>query len=176
MTMQLAAQQTPTPHGLTKSEAVLESRLRKVIDAGPAAIDERLEELDSEWTAGRISKATAGVMVVGGLVLSLTISLWWLVLPIVGGAILLQYLFGRTSLVGELFHAIGFRRGADIEQEKFALRALRGDFTHLPTMQTIEDRDALSRMEGEGGPAIEDAHEKHDADKAVKVLVEVARH
>ena len=159
----------------SKSDAALECRLRKVIDAGPTAIAERLEELDSEWTAGRAVKATAGVLIVGGLALSLTLNLWWLVLPIVGGALLVQYLFGRTTLVGKMFHALGFRPGSEIDQEKLALRALRGDFAHLPTVHTIEDRDALNRMEGEGGPAMEMDDTKHDAEGAVKKLLVVVR-
>ena len=157
-----------------KGEAALECRLKSVIDGGPAAIGERLDELEREWTAGRAAKATAGVLIVGGLALSLTISLMWLVLPIVGGAVMMQYLFGRTSLIGEMFHALGLRSGVEIEREKMALRVLRGDFALLPTVHTIEDRDAVNRMEDEGGPAIE-REEKQDAHAAVKELIGAVR-
>ncbi len=157
-----------------KGEAALECRLKSVIDGGPAAITERLDEVESEWTAGRAAKATAGVLIVGGLALSLTLSLMWLVLPIVGGAVMLQYLFGRTSLIGEMFHSFGLRSGAEIEREKMALRVLRGDFALLPTVHTIEDRDAVNRMEDEGGPAIE-REEKQDTQAAVKELIGAVR-
>jgi len=158
----------------SKGDAALECRLKSVIDGGPEAIGERLDELESEWTAGRAAKATAGILIVGGLALSLTLSLMWLVLPIVGGAVMMQYLFGRTSLIGEMFHAFGLRSGSEIEREKMALRVLRGDFALLPTVHTIEDRDAVNRMEDEGGPAIE-REEKQDAQAAVKELIGAVR-
>ncbi len=158
----------------SKGDAALECRLKSVIDGGPAAIGERLHELEREWTAGRAAKATAGVLIIGGLALSLTLSLMWLVLPIVGGAVMMQYLFARTSLMGEMFHAFGLRSGVEIEREKMALRVLRGDFALLPTVHTIEDRDAVNRMEDEGGPAIE-REEKQDVHAAVKELIGAVR-
>ncbi len=167
---------TDGPPNQTKIEAALECRLKKVIEAGPAAITERLNELDSEWTAGRAVKATTGVLIVSGLILTfLTASLYWLILPIIGGSVMLQYLFRRTSLIGEMFHALGLRSGGEIDQEKIALRVLRGDFASLPTVHTIEDSDATSRMEGEGGPAVEVEHSKQDAHGAVKELLGAVR-
>jgi len=174
-TLQTSPATCPTD-GRSKNEVALECRLRKVIDAGPTAIDERLPELDKEWTPGRAAKATAGVLIVTGLALALTVSLWWLALPIVGGGVFLQYLFGRRSIIGEAFRMMGFRPGFEIDKEKLALRALRGDFAHLPTVHTIEDREAISRMEGEGGPAVENEEPKHDAEVAVQKLLVVAQH
>ncbi len=160
----------------SKLEAALECRLKKVIEGGPVAITDRLNELDGEWTAGRAAKATAGIFIVVGLTIALlTMNLYWLILPIIGGAVMLQYLFGRKSLIGELFHAFGLRSGSEIDQEKMALRVLRGDFASLPTVHTIEDRDALTRMEGEGGPAVEIDESKQDTHVAVKELIGAVR-
>lgn len=159
----------------TKMEAALECRLKKVIEAGPSAITERLCELEVEWTAGRAAKATAGVLIVVGLGLSLTVNLMFLIVPIIGGAVMFQYIFGRTSLIGQLFHAFGFRSGSEIDQEKMALRVLRGDFASLPTVHMIEDREAVGRMEDEGGPAVEFDEVKRDADGAVKELMGAVR-
>ena len=171
---------TAAPNGSacqTKMEAALEARLKKVIESGPTAIGERLAELESEWTAGRATKASAGVVIVAGLALTLlTMNLYWLILPIVGGAVLMQYLIGRQSLIGELFRAFGLRSGGEIDQEKMALRVLRGDFASLPTVHTIADHDALSRMEGEGGPAVEFDEVKHDTHGAVKELMGAVKH
>jgi hypothetical protein len=160
-----AATQGPSAH-----DARLECSLRSVIDGGPAAIAERLEQLDHEWTTGRATKATAAVLIVAGLALSL-LNPWWLALPVIGGAILLQYLFGRRSVTGALFHSLGLRSGSEIDQEKTALKALRGDFQHLPTLHQVEDRDATSRMEGEGGIAVEYDEPKVPPDAAVKEVI-----
>jgi len=158
----------------SKLDARLESTLRSVIDGGPTAIDERLAHLDREWTTGRATKAAAAVLIVAGLALSF-LNPWWLILPVVGGAMLLQYLFGRRSLAGGFFHSLGLRTGCEIEQEKLALRALRGDFQNLPTLHQVEDRDATARMEGEGGIPVEYDEPKVDADAAVKELIGAAK-
>jgi len=159
-----------------KTETALECRLKKAIDSGTVAIDERIEELHTEWTAGRAAKVTTGMLVVAGLILSLTLSLWWLILPILGGALLFQYAFSKTSLVSDIFRHMGFRSGGEIEEELIALRVLRGDFATLPTVHTIEDRDAVSRMEGEGGPApLNEEEPKQDLHAAVKHLIGAIR-
>lgn len=162
--------------GSLKSELALEGRLKKVIDAGSTAINERVEELHSEWTAGRAAKVTTGLQIVGGLILSLTLSLWWLILPILSGALLFQYAFSRTSFVSDIFHRLGFRSGAEIEEEMIALRVLRGDFATLPTVHSIRDHEAVSRMEGEGGPApLHEEEPNHNTDDAVKDLIGAIR-
>ena len=68
------------------THADLESRLKAVIDGGKVAINERIEELYSEWTAGRASKVMTGLMVVAGLVMGFTLSPWWFLLPIVSAS------------------------------------------------------------------------------------------
>ena len=155
-------------------DARLECTLKSAIDGGPAAIDERLAQLDHEWTTGRATKAAAAVVIVVGLALSL-LNPWWLVLPVAGGAMLLQYLFGRRSVSGAFFHSLGLRTGAEIEQEKVALKALRGDFQNLPTLHQVEDREATARMEGEGGIAVEYDEPKVDLDVAVKEVIGAAK-
>jgi hypothetical protein len=157
-------------HEPSAQDARLECSLKSVIDGGPAAISERLEQLDREWTTGRATKAAAAVLIVAGLALSL-LNPWWLLLPVVGGVVLLQYLFGRRSLTGAFFHSLGLRTGSEIEQERTALKALRGDFQHLPTLSQVEDRDATSRMEGEGGIAVEYDEPKVHPDAAVKEVI-----
>src|SRR5438874_2714714 len=150
----------------------LEQRLACLADAGPAAINERLEEIESEWSAGRVTKAMIGVAMVVGFALAALLSPWWLLLPAAGGVFLLQYLFGRTSWLGRTFQEMGFRSGSEIEQEKLALKTLRGDFRHLPTLHDIEAHDDISRLEGEGGIVVEPEAHKVDAREAVKEVIE----
>ena len=149
----------------------LACRLKKVIEGGPDAIRERLDQLDREWTTGRASKATAGLMIVAGLALTAVFSPWWLVLTAAGGLLLLPYLFGRRSPLGGLFHRFGFRRGSEIEQEKVALKALRGDFQNVTTVQQVVNQDDISRLEGEGGIVYEPEESPVTADDAVKEVI-----
>jgi hypothetical protein len=133
----------------------LEQRLACLADAGPEAIEDRLVELESEWTAGRMTKAVIGLLIVVGFGLTALTNPWWLVLPALGGVFLLQYLFSRTSWLGLMFHEMGFRTGVELDHEKMALKALRGDFRHLPTIHDIENQEDISRLEGEGGIALD---------------------
>lgn len=153
----------------------LEQRVACLADAGPEAIEGRLAELDREWTAGRVTKAVIGILIVVGFGLAAFLGPWWLLLPAVGGAFLLQYLFGRTSWLGKAFHGIGFRSGFEVDQENMALKVLRGDFRHLPTVLDIESREDISRLEGEGGITIDPDESKVEAIDAAKVALEAAK-
>jgi hypothetical protein len=168
------AQQTASPTDVPCPNYDLECRLKQVIDGGPDAIADRLAQLDREWTTGRASKATAGLMIVVGLVLAL-FNAWWLILTAVGGLMMLFYLFGRRSLLGGLFHRLGLRSGTEIEQEKVVLKSLRGDFQNLPTVHQVVNRDDISRLEGEGGIVYEPEVAPVTADEAVKEAIGAAR-
>ena len=133
----------------------LEDSLASVVEAGHGAIDARLAQLDGEWSVGRMVKATAGVLILGGLGLSVFVSPWFAIVPAVGGLMLAENLYSRKSWLGELFARMGFRTSVEIDHERMALKAIRGDFRHLPTIHEIEDRDAISRFEDEGGPVFE---------------------
>src|SRR5215470_15179984 len=144
MTNNLTTDRTGKPKAACAKLDTLEQRLACLADAGPQAIEDRLAELDREWTAGRVTKAVIGVLLVVGFALAAFVNPWWLILPAVGGVFLLQYLFTRTSWLGKVFHEMGFRTGFEVDQEKMALKVLRGDFRHLPTILDIESRDDIS--------------------------------
>jgi hypothetical protein len=152
----------------------LEQRVACLADAGPQAIADRLAELEREWTAGRMTKAVMGAIIIAGLILS-AVNPWWLILPAIGGLLLLSYLFGRTSWMGKMFHEMGYRSGFEVDQEKMALKVLRGDFRHLPTVHDIESRDDISRLEGEGGIALDPEEAKVDAFEAAKSVVDATK-
>ena len=151
----------------------LEQRLACLADAGPEAINERLTELDREWTCGRLTKASTAVLILVGTVLAVATGMWWwMILTVAGGLLLLQHSFSRTSWMSRMFRESGYRSSGEVEQEKFALRTLRGDFRHLPTLHDIEDKDDISRLEGEGGIVYEQAAHKIDSRDAVKEVVQ----
>ena len=154
----------------------MEARLRGIVAAGPAAIDERIAKLEREWTAGRAAQAAGGVLILLGLGLGLGLhEFWWFVLPIGVAATLAPLAFGKRSLLGDLFGLAGLRHGAEVEHEKLALRVLRGDFQHLTTVHQLADSDSMARMEGEGGIVYEPQAEAIDATAAVKEIIGAAR-
>ena len=145
------------------------------MEAGHEAIDARLRKLDNEWSTGRMVKATTGLLILGGLLLTLFVSPWFALVLAMGGIMLVQSLFAKQSWLGMVFHGLGFRTSCDIDHERIALKALRGDFRHLPTIHEIEDRDAISRFEDEGGPAFEYEHPRVDPRVAAHEVVEATR-
>src|SRR5262249_10907021 len=110
-----------------------------------------------------------------GLALTALAGPWWLILPAIGALFLLQYFFTRQSWLGATFHEMGYRSGAEIDHEKFALKALRGDFKNLPTVPEIENKDDISRLEGEGGIAIDPEESKPDTKDVVKEVLHAAK-
>jgi hypothetical protein len=153
----------------------LEKRLACIADAGPQAIEDRLAELETEWSAGRVTKVVIGLLLIAGFALTALLNPWWLILPAVGGLFLLQYCFSRRSWLGMAFQMMGFRTSSDIDQEKMALKVLRGDFRSLPTILDVEKRDDISRLEGEGGITVDPDESKVDPADAAKVAVEAAK-
>ena len=153
----------------------LQQRLACIADAGPQAIEDRLAELEGKWSAGRVTKVVIGVLLIVGFALTALLNPWWLILPALGGLFLLQYFFSRTSWLGLLFQKLGFQTSSEIDQEKLALKVLRGDFRSLPTILDVEKRDDISRLEGEGGITVDPDESKVDPADAAKVAVEAAK-
>jgi len=153
----------------------LEESLASVVEAGHEAIDARIAHLDSEWSVGRMVKATTGVLILGGLGLSVFVNPWFAIVPAVGGLMLAQSLYSPKNWLGQLFAGMGFRRSCEIDHERMALKAIRGDFRHLPTIHEIEDRDAISRFEDEGGPAYEHETRRVAPREAAREVIEATK-
>jgi hypothetical protein len=145
------------PDGLSdRQRQNIEDRLHRIAFEGHAAIAQRLAQLDNEWSAGRVAKVIVAGGILFGLAAAVFVSPWWLIVPVALGLLLLQYLVHRDGWLTTALRPLGLRCGVEIEHERFALKALRGDFHHLPIVYERADEDALSRMEDEGGPAIDD--------------------
>jgi hypothetical protein len=150
----------------------IEQHLHHIAEGGHESVCDRICQLDEEWSAGQLTKAAAGAMVVGGLLLARRHPLFAL-LPAAGAVALAQSASGRKSWLSALFCQCGFRSRAEIEKERLALRTLRGDFRHLPSVHDLRpEPDELSRFEGEGGPANEADEHKLEPREAVRQVVQ----
>src|SRR5262249_30196166 len=134
-----------------------------------------LAQLDREWSAGRMAKATLGVVILLGFALTAVLGPWWLLLPAAACLFLLQSMFTKSPWLPAVFKEAGYRSGSDIEHEKFALKALRGDFKHFATVHDIETQDDITRLEGEGGIVVEPDAAKVDPKVAVKEAIEATQ-
>lgn len=161
------------PDGLTERDRQhIEDRLHRVAFGGQPAITQRLAELDDEWSAGRVAKLSIASGILIGLAAAALVSWWWLALPVALGLLQLQYLGSREGLLTRALKKLGLRSSVEIEHERFALKALRGDFHHLPVVYDRADEDALSRLEGEGGIVDEPASLSEDNRAVVKEVID----
>lgn len=95
---------------------------------GPEAIARRLAELDREWDIERTLEANAATASLVGLTLGATVDRKFFLFPAVVAGFLLQHALQGWCPPVPIFRRLGFRTQSEIDEERFALKALRGDF------------------------------------------------
>ncbi len=111
---------------------------------GSLAIGERLRELDREWDVERLLEANAATIALTGLCLGSLVNRRWFVLPAVVAGFLLQHAIQGWCPPIPVFRRLGMRTQTEIEQERYALKAIRGDFK---TIQSNGDDSTASVLE-----------------------------
>jgi hypothetical protein len=91
-------------------------------------IPKRLQELDQEWDIERAIEANASALALTGVVLAAGHDRRWLVLPGLVSAFLLQHAIQGWCPPVPILRKFGFRTSYEIEEERRALKALKGDF------------------------------------------------
>jgi hypothetical protein len=103
-------------------------------------IDKRIEELDKEWDIGRIIEIRASTVSLIGIILGLKRSKMWLILPTIASIFLLQYAVQGWCPPVSILRRFGFRTRQEIDLEKYALKALHGDFDKISSQDNSIDR------------------------------------
>ena len=98
----------------------------------PQQIDARLATLEREWDIERLLEVNGSVLALTGLVLGVTRARRWLALPTAVVGFCLQHALQGWCPPLTLFRRLGVRTQREIDEERFALMALRGDFHDLP--------------------------------------------
>jgi hypothetical protein len=96
--------------------------------AGPQAIDRRLEELDREWDIERTLEANAATVALVGLGLGTFVDRRFYLLPAAVAGFLLTHAVQGWCPPVPVFRRLGVRTASEIDEERYALKALRGDF------------------------------------------------
>jgi hypothetical protein len=99
--------------------------------AHPEQIDDRLHELEREWDIERVIETQASGAVLTGVLLGATVDRRFLILPAVVGAFLLQHALQGWCPPVPILRRLGVRTQNEIDAEKYALKALRGDFRNV---------------------------------------------
>lgn len=90
-------------------------------------LDRRIDHLQGEWDQNRVLDVQAAVLGLAGVVLA-SRDRRWLALPGLALGYLLLHAVSGSSPLGNALRRLGVRRPREIEEERFALKALRGDF------------------------------------------------
>ncbi len=109
----------------------MEERVGRIAAAGPHAIARRLDELDREWDIERTLEANAATITAVGSALALFVNRRFAFAPLVVGSFLLQHAVQGWCPPLPVFRRYGVRTQAEIEEERYALKALRGDFERV---------------------------------------------
>ena len=95
------------------------------------AISRHIDALEREWDVERYLQMNAGILSLSGVVLGATVDRRFLVVPAVVFGFFFQHAVQGWCPPLPVFRNMGVRTRREINQEKYALKALRGDFEQL---------------------------------------------
>jgi hypothetical protein len=90
-------------------------------------IDRRLSELDEEWDVERVLETGSSALTLSGLLLGVARSRKWLLLSLAVQGFFMQHALQGWCPPLPVLRRLGFRTADEINEERCALRALRGD-------------------------------------------------
>lgn len=121
-----------------------EANVARFEGSSPEAITQRLRELDREWDIERVLEANASGVILLSVLLGTAVNKKWFWLTGIAAGFLLQHAVQGWCPPLIPWRRAGVRTPAEIEEERTALKALRGDFQ--PTQQA-EEAIAQARRE-----------------------------
>jgi hypothetical protein len=97
-------------------------------------ISERLRALDEEWDIERAIECNASALAFTGVALAVTSdNKRWLILPALVTGFLFQHALQGWCPPVPILRRLGFRTVYEIDEERQALKALRGDYANVST-------------------------------------------
>jgi hypothetical protein len=118
----------------------------------PEDIPQRLAELDAEWDVERALEANAATATMIGVLLAGARGARYLLFPAAVGAFLLQHATQGWCPPLPVLRRLGFRTAREIERERNALKALRGDYDVLHSVKGVLDRAKAALVAATSGP------------------------
>ena len=118
-----------------------ECRISCLAAATKSDINDRLDELDREWDIERVLEANAAGFSLAGLMLGITSGKKWLLLPVTVAGFLLQHAVQGWCPPVPVFRRLGIRTMGEINFERYALKALRGDFEGTTGTEKVNGKE-----------------------------------
>jgi hypothetical protein len=117
----------------------------RIESAASGREDEHLDRLAREWDFERIVEAEAALTGLAGLALAVTVDRRFLFIPGVATAMMLVHALQGWYPLLPLLRRMGVRSQDEIERERYAIKALRGDFAPVASETSIRRADAAWR-------------------------------
>jgi hypothetical protein len=118
----------------TFNERIDRATQRRVLRAGgesKAALSRRIEQLDAEWDMERVLETNASAIALSGVLLGLLVNRKFFIVPCIVLPFLLQHATQGWCPPIPFFRSRGVRTRKEIDTEKAAVKALRGDFAGI---------------------------------------------
>lgn len=107
------------------------AQIKSYAKRSPAEITQHIQKLEKEWDTERVLEANAAVLAFTGLLLGIFVNQNWFWLP----GIVLPFLFQHAAQGWcpplPVIRRLGVRTPHEIDQEKYVLKILRGDFSDV---------------------------------------------
>jgi DNA-binding Lrp family transcriptional regulator len=137
-----------TPSSINqKIEMKTWKEVSEYVDKSNQELTERIHELEKEWDIERYLGVNMSTLALIGVALTYFVHINWLILP----AIVLIFFF-QHSVQGwcpplPILRSFKIRTRKEIEQEKYALKIIRGDFSKLvnQTNQLSDIKEAVTK-------------------------------
>ena len=123
-----------------------QERIARYRHASREELDLRLEELDQEWDTERTLETNASALVFTGCLLAATVDRRWVYLPLTISAFLFQHAVQGWCPPLPVLRRLGVRTEREIDEERFALKLIRGDFNRLEKNGQLRIRDLLNQV------------------------------
>ncbi len=91
-------------------------------------LEQRLRELNHEWEMERVLQTNFAIINVLSITLGALVARPWYLLSGVAAGFMAEHAFKGWCPPVPVFRRLGCRTAQEIEQERYALKALRGDF------------------------------------------------
>jgi hypothetical protein len=118
-------------HRLAVLDAELRARVAADLDADRATLTRRIEEIEQRWDMERVLETNASALALAGLVMGTLGRRRWRLLTLVVLGFLLQHAVQGWCPPVVVFRRLGVRTRQELDAEKHALKALRGDYAAL---------------------------------------------
>jgi len=113
----------------------------------PEGIPRRLGELDREWDVERVLETGSAALTLAGVTLGLTRNRKWFAFALAAQGIFLHHALKGGGPPLPILRRLGVRTQYEIEQERYALKALRGDYRNVEAGK-VENRSPEDVIRG----------------------------